>query len=190
VERGGERIAVVLRWITAGESHGPALVAVLEGMVAGVEITTKELAAELARRKALAAPADEHTLILGSDQVLTLDGRREDKSKDRSAAFALLRRLAGRDHQLHSAAVIVEKGQAIWSAIETARLSMRTLSDAAIESYLDREYDDVRSSLGHYHIEGRGVQLFDRIEGSYFAILGLPLLPLLQFLRRRGVIPV
>jgi septum formation protein len=96
--------------------------------------------------------------------------------------------MSGRTHQLHSAAVIVEDGETCWWQSESVALAMRPLSGSFIEDYLDREWEHVRWSVGGYRIEGPGVQLFDRVEGSHFAVLGLPLLPLLAYLRDRGVI--
>jgi septum formation protein len=111
------------------------------------------------------------------------------KPKSREEALEQLKSLGGASHLLHSAAVVVEQREAVWSHIETAELKMRPLSDAFLHAYLDEEFDRIRWSVGGYHVEGRGAQLFERIEGSHFAILGLPLLPLLAYLRVRGVLP-
>jgi septum formation protein len=149
-----------------------------------------ELAMALATIKALGTPAGEGDLLLGSDQTLELDdGAMLDKPESRQEAFSQLKRLSGRSHKLHSAAVVAERGEPAWSAIETVELTVRPLSDDYLNEYLDLEYDSIRWSVGGYRIEGPGVQLFDRIDGSHFAILGLPLLPLLAYLRERGVIP-
>ena len=149
-----------------------------------------ELALALAEAKALAVGASPEALVLGSDQVLEReDGSMLDKAGSRSELAEQLRSLSGRPHRLHSAAVAVAAGQPVWRAAETVTMHMRRFSDAFLESYLDREYDEVRWSVGGYHAEGRGAQLFERIEGSHFAVLGLPLLPLLEFLRERSVLP-
>ena len=103
-------------------------------------------------------------------------------------AFEQLRGLSGRIHFLHSAAVVVERGERAWGHTESVVLRVRELSDAFLESYLDREFEAIRWSVGGYRIEGPGVQLFEEIDGSHFAILGLPLLPLLAFLRARGLV--
>jgi septum formation protein len=100
-----------------------------------------------------------------------------------------LRSLSGRTHRLHSAAAIAERSHIVWRCTETVELDVRPLSDEFLHSYLDAEYEQIRWSVGGYRIEGRGAQLFDRIDGSHFAILGLPLLPLLDYLRERGVMP-
>ena len=149
-----------------------------------------ELATALAEGKARAATAPGGALVLGSDQTLERDnGSLLSKPSSREDAFAQLKALSGRTHALHSAASIVENGAPAWQHVETVRLTMRSLSDAFIESYLDREYEAIRWSVGGYRIEGLGAQLFERIEGSHFAILGLPLLPLLAYLRGRKVLP-
>ena len=148
------------------------------------------LAAALAEGKARAVTAAAGDLVLGSDQTLERDnGSLLSKPSSREDAFAQLKALSGRTHALHSAASIVENGVPAWQHVETVRLTMRSLSDAFIESYLDREYEAIRWSVGGYRIEGLGAQLFERIEGSHFAILGLPLLPLLAYLRERKVLP-
>ena len=148
------------------------------------------LALELARLKASVVPAQPADLVLGSDQVLERrDGSMLSKPATRQEAHAQLRSLSGTTHRLHSAAVIAEAGGIAWSATESVQLKMRPLSDAFLEAYLDAEFESIRWSVGGYHVEGRGAQLFERIEGSHFAILGLPLLPLLAFLRERKVLP-
>lgn len=157
--------------------------------LAGAGFDARGVAEELAQLKALSVAAGKDALVLGSDQVLEQDdGSMLSKPDSREAALAQLQQLSGRTHQLHSAAVVVEAGQALWWHTETVRLTMRRLSDAFLTSYLDAEYEAIRWSVGGYRIEGPGVQLFDRIEGSHFAILGLPLLPLLAYLRERGLL--
>ena len=129
-------------------------------------------------------------LILGCDQTLSLDdGSMIDKAVDRADAERILRLLSGRVHHLHSAAVIVLNGEPIWRHIERVRMTVRPLSDSFIANYLDEEWEHCRWCVGNYRIEGPGAQLFSKVEGSQFAIQGLPLLPLLDFLRVRGVLP-
>lgn len=148
------------------------------------------LAEALALAKAASAKGEWDDLVLGCDQVLEReDGTIFDKPASREEAFAQLKSLSGRTHRLHSAAAVVEAGAVIWRAVESVELAMRPLGDGFLRAYLEREYEAIRWSVGGYRIEGPGVQLFDRIEGSHFAILGLPLLPLLAFLRERKVIP-
>ena len=157
--------------------------------LSAVGFDPRGVAEELAQLKALSVPAGDGDLVLGSDQTLERDdGTMLSKPASREDALEQLRSLGGATHMLHSAAVVVERGQAVWWHSETVRMSMRPLGEAFLESYLDREYGAVRWSVGGYRIEGPGVQLFDRIEGSHFAILGMPLLPLLSYLRERGLL--
>lgn len=128
-------------------------------------------------------------LVLGADQVLaTDDGTMLDKPADRRAAAVQLRSLRGREHRLISAAVIAENGAAVWRAADTATLEVRAFSEAWLESYLDAESEAILGCVGSYRLEGRGVQLFSRVRGDHFTILGLPLLAVLDYLRTRGVI--
>jgi septum formation protein len=153
-------------------------------------LDARALALVLGEAKAAAGPAEADALVLGCDQTLERDdGSMIDKPRSRDEAAAQLRSLAGRPHRLHSAAVIVEHGAVVWREVETVTLFVRPLSEDFLAWYLDREYEAVRHNVGGYRIEGLGAQLFDRIEGSHFAILGLPLLPLLAYLRERGVVP-
>ncbi len=152
-------------------------------------LSSAALAAALAEQKALSLPSSPGTLVLGSDQTLeAADGTMLNKPGSSAEALEQLRSMSGRTHRLHSAAAVAENGAIVWKAIETASLTMRPLSDQFLAEYLDREYEAVRWSVGGYHIEGRGAQLFERIEGSHFAILGMPLLPLLAYLRQRGIL--
>ena len=145
------------------------------------------LAERLAEEKARSV-RQPGRLVLGADQVLLLGSRVFDKPADRDEAAAQLAALAGRPHRLVSAASVVEDDAAVWSGIEEAWLTMRGFGAGFIETYLDRVGGDAFGGPGAYRVEGLGIQLFDRIEGSHAAILGLPLLPLLAYLRRRGTI--
>jgi septum formation protein len=145
------------------------------------------IAVVLAREKAMAAAKFRPgRLTLGADQMLALGAERFAKPADRAAARAQLRALRGRSHELHSAIVFVEDGKVLYEYVGLARMTMRAFSDPFLEAYLDTLGQDVTTTVGVYHIEGLGVQLFDRIEGDYFTILGLPLMQALDFLRRRG----
>lgn len=147
------------------------------------------VAEELAQLKALSVDAGDDALVLGCDQVLEReDGSILSKPASRDELRAQLKSLSGATHKLHSAAVICEDGDAKWWGLETATLTMRPLGEAFLEAYLDREWEHVRWNVGGYRIEGPGVQLFERIEGSQFAIMGLPLLPLLAYLRERRLL--
>ena len=150
----------------------------------------REVADTLAEMKALKVSRRlPGALVLGSDQILeTYDGALLDKPEGRAGAEAHLRRLMGRDHRLVCGAVIAMDGAVMWRVVDTARLSMRPLSDAFITAYLDQEGDAVLGSVGAYRIEGLGAQLFSKIDGDHFTVMGLPLLPVLDFLRVRGVL--
>lgn len=154
-------------------------------------LDARALADALAELKALRVSRRvPGALVLGCDQTLSLqDGAMIDKAVDRADAERILNRLSGDMHHLHSAAVIALNGEAVWRHVERVRMTVRPLSEAFIADYLDREWDECRWCVGCYRIEGPGAQLFSRIEGSQFAIQGLPLLPLLDFLRIRGVLP-
>lgn len=144
---------------------------------------------ELAQLKALSVQTSDDVLVLGSDQTLELDdGTMLSKPSSREEALAQLSSLSGRTHLLHSSAVIAQAGEAVWWHSETAEMTMRRLGADFLEDYLNREYEHVRWSVGGYRIEGMGAQLFERVEGSHFAILGMPLLPLLGYLRERGLL--
>ena len=145
------------------------------------------LAERLAEEKALSV-ARPGTLVLGADQVLILGERVFDKPANRAAAAEQLAALAGRTHRLLSAVCIAEKGSAVWRCTGEARLAMRSFGAAFAEDYLDRIGDAALAGPGAYRVEGPGIQLFEAIEGDWPTILGLPLLALMAYLRRRGVI--
>ena len=147
------------------------------------------VAVELATRKAQAVAARHpESLVIGADQMLDAAGQWIDKPADRVSAARQLANLSGRAHRLISAAVVLEAGREIWRTAEAATLHMRQLSPAFIDYYLDRMGSAAFTSVGGYQLEGLGAQLFTKIEGDYFTILGLPLLPLLAFLRKHGII--
>jgi septum formation protein len=149
----------------------------------------RDLAEMLAELKAKSVRDADDALVLGADQVLeTGDGEILSKPGSREEAFEQLRALAGAVHYLHSAAVVVEAGERVWGRTESAALNVRALSEAFIRDYLVREYEAIRWNVGGYRIEGPGAQLFDDIRGSHFVILGLPLLPLLAYLRERDML--
>ena len=142
-------------------------------------------AALLAREKARAVAAlRPGRLVLGADQTLALGARRFSKPADRAAAAEQLRALRGKSHDLHSAVAVMRDGELLFEHTETARLTMRNFSDEFLQQYLDLADDAVTTSVGAYQLEKPGIQLFERVDGDYFTILGLPLLPLLAFLRR------
>lgn len=160
----------------------------LEAPLLATGRTPSEIALALARAKALALTAPDR-LVLGADQVLDLDGQRFVKPSDRAAAAAQIAALAGRTHHLRTAMVLASEGAVVYEHVSTASLTMRPLSAEAIERYLDAAGGSALWSVGAYLLEGVGIQLFSSIEGDYFSILGLPLLPLLAELRRCGHLP-
>jgi septum formation protein len=127
-------------------------------------------------------------LVIGADQILECEGRSFDKPADRAAARLQLSALRGRRHRLYSAALAMRDGHRLWHHVGRADLTMRAFSDSFLDSYLDRAGPAATASVGAYQLEGLGAQLFARVEGDYFIILGLPLLPLLEFLRAVGEI--
>lgn len=147
----------------------------------------EDIAQVLAEAKALdVAGRRPQDLVIGADQVLGLGNARFTKPADMEAARRQLLDLSGKTHELHSAVVLARGGEVLWRHVSTARLTMRALSPAEIGRYLALAGDAVLSSVGCYQLENVGVRLFERIEGDYFTILGLPLLPLLGELRALG----
>ncbi len=151
--------------------------------------TPSTIAAALAAAKAEAVSARlPDALVIGADQVLALGPDLFSKPAGTSEAGEQLLRLRGKSHQLHTAACLATRGKPVWTHVEIATLAMRPFSDAFLADYLRAAGDRVCHTVGAYEIEGLGIQLFERIEGSLFTVIGLPLLPLLVELRARGVI--
>jgi septum formation protein len=143
----------------------------------------------LAGAKAQAISANRSgRLVLGADQTLARGSTRFSKPKDRAAAAEQLRSLRGRTHELNSALAVVQDGSVLFECVDTARLTMRDFSDRFLAEYLEMASDSATSSVGGYQLEGIGIHLFERVDGDYFTILGLPLLPLLTFLRQNNFI--
>lgn len=152
--------------------------------------TPRAVAEALAEFKARKVSARHPgALVIGADQVADIDGERLDKPAGADDARAQLARMQGRTHQLHSAAVIARSGAPIWRHIATVRMTMRPLDDAAIDRYLDAAGPDVLGCVGCYQFEGLGASLFSAYRGDYFAVLGLPLLEVLDVLRSNGAMP-
>lgn len=147
----------------------------------------REQADALAELKALSVSRRRAGFVIGADQMLALGAETFDKPKDETEARTQLGRLRGATHELITAAVVAREGAVIWRHIDTPRLTMRTFSGAFLDDYLARAGQGALSSVGAYQLEGLGAQLFERVEGDYFSVLGLPLLPLLAFLREHGI---
>lgn len=128
------------------------------------------------------------SLVIGSDQILECEGQWFDKPANRTEAARTLRALRDRSHVLISAVTVTRDDMCLWRYVDTARLTMRPFSDEFLRHYLDKAGDGILASVGAYRIEGMGIQLFSHIEGDHFTILGMPLLPLLEFLRQNHVI--
>ena len=175
--------------VQAGVDFTVAPAAVDEDVEKARHADAAALAEALAIKKARAISRESgEAWVIGSDSVASADGRRFDKPADRNAAAEHLRFFSGKALELTSAAALGCGGSVEWTHTDTATLTVRTLSDEFISSYLDAEWPQVGYCAGAFRLEGRGVQLFERIEGSYFTILGMPLLPLLGALRTRQLI--
>jgi septum formation protein len=160
-----------------------ALKSSAKGLVPG------DLAQSLAASKAVSiAYRLPEAMVIGADQVLNFEGRAFDKPASRDEARKNLLQLRGRSHVLETAICCARAGHTVWQHLGRAKLTMRSFSEAFLEGYLDRMGPEVLTSVGAYKLEGLGAQLFEAIEGDYFTILGLPLLPLLDFLRRQGAL--
>jgi septum formation protein len=144
-----------------------------------------DIAEKLAVAKACSVDGE---WVIGSDSVVSAGGRLFDKPRDKDEGAEHLRFFSGKEMLLTSAVALAHRGQLDWSHVEAAALQVRSLSEAFIADYLDAEWPEVGYTVGVFRLEGRGVQLFDRIDGDHFAILGMPLLPLLGALRERGLL--
>jgi septum formation protein len=149
----------------------------------------RDIADALAELKAIRVSQKTPGLVIGSDQTLEFEGRLYDKAINLAEARERLKAMRGKPHKLHSAVVVAKDGAPIWREIVSATLTMRDFSDAFLDDYLEREGDEALGSVGVYRLEALGAQLFSKIEGDYFAILGLPLMGLMDLLRRHGALP-
>lgn len=148
----------------------------------------RDVADALAELKAIKVSRSKPGFVIGSDQTLEFEGKLYDKAETVDAAAERLRTMRGKPHKLHSAVVVAKDGAPIWREIVSATLTMRDFSDEFLASYLELEGEEALGSVGCYRLEGPGAQLFSKIEGDYFAILGLPLIGLLDLFRRHGVL--
>lgn len=176
----------------AGVPHEAAVAGVDEDAVKTALLaegaSPRDVAEALAELKAVKVSRGRNELVIGADQTLEFEGRLYDKAETLDVARERLAALRGKPHQLHSAVVVAKEGAPIWREVVSATLVMRPFSDAFLEAYLAEEGEAMLGSVGCYRLEGPGAQLFSKIEGDYFAILGLPLLGLLDLLRRHGVL--
>jgi len=151
----------------------------------------REIALLLAREKAKAVSAHHPaSYVIGADQTLALGERLFNKPAGRPQAMAQLHELAGNSHELNSAVAVAHDGKIVFEDVSVARMTMRQMTEVELKAYLDAAGDAVTTSVGAYQLEGLGIHLFERIEGDHFTILGLPLLPLLAFLRRERLVAV
>lgn len=155
------------------------------------KLTPEKIATELAKKKALTvARKNPDALVVGSDQVLVLDDRMMSKARNRAEAVAKLKTLRGKTHRLISAVAVAKAETIFWSHEEEAQLTMHDFDDAFLDRYVAGAGDALTRAVGAYEIEGRGAWLFSKVEGNYNTILGMPLLPLLSYLREyHGVVP-
>lgn len=157
---------------------------------ANLHWTPAEASRSLAAAKASSVSRIEaHAITIGGDQILALDGHIYQKPRDREECRLQLQMLRGKTHQLVSTVVSAHRGTVIWTYCQEASMTMRVVSDAFIDDYLDRIGDACTASVGGYQLETLGVQLFEKVEGDYFCILGLPMVPLLNHLRFVKAIP-
>jgi septum formation protein len=152
-------------------------------------VSVRDQAMQLAEMKAVRVSQSRPGLVIGGDQMLALGEEAFDKPRDLAEAKNHLMRLSGKSHTLETAIVVCEEGRSVWRHLARPKLTMRPLSPEFIESYVDTCGNALLSTVGAYQLESHGAQLFSRIEGDYFSILGVPLLPLLDYLRVRRVLP-
>ncbi len=160
-----------------------------DALKARFEGAAEDLAAALARAKAEDVSRNAELPVLGADQILICEGRVFSKPADMEEARRNLNFLRGRTHRLISALAVAEGGRTVWTRIEEARMTMRNFSDDFLDWYLDMAGENVLKSVGCYQIEGPGIQLFEKVEGDWFTIIGLPILPFLDWLRQRNILP-
>ncbi len=152
-------------------------------------VPVRDQAMQLAELKAVRVSQARRGLVIGGDQMLALGEEAFDKPRDLAEARSHLIRLSGKSHTLETAIVVCEDGRPVWRHLARPNLTMRPLTPEFIDGYVDRCGESLLSTVGAYQLEGLGAQLFSRIDGDYFSILGLPLLPLLDYLRIRKVLP-
>lgn len=174
----------------AGVSFDVQVAGVDEDALKVPGVDARELAIELAKAKALAVSVQHpEAVVLGADQTLAFDGGLISKAPDLEQARARLASMRGRPHQLHSGVALAKGGQIIWSGADTAHMVVRDFSDAFLDAYIAAEGQELLYCVGSYRLEGMGSQLFDKVDGDYFTVLGMPLWLVLEQLRRFEVLP-
>jgi len=174
----------------AGVEHDSVASAVDEAAVKARHSDPLQLSSELAEAKALSvSDTSAEPWVIGGDSIVSVRGRMFDKPRSREEAAEHLRLFSGKTMQLTSAVALARAGEVDWSHVESASLVIRELSEGFIHHYLEAEWPEVGYCVGVFRLEGRGVQLFERIDGDHFTILGMPLIPLLRALRERGLLP-
>lgn len=149
----------------------------------------RDIADALAEAKAMRVSRTEPGFVIGADQIMVMDDTLFDKPPTIEAARQRLKEMRGKTHKLMGAVVVCENGQAVWRHLSVTKLTVRDFSDAFLDKYIEMEGESLTKSVGAYRFEGPGAHLFSQVEGDFFSILGLPLLPLLDYLRTRGVVP-
>lgn len=174
----------------AGVSFDVQVAGVDEDALKVPGVDPRELAIELAKAKALAVSVQHpEAVVLGADQTLAFDGGLISKARDLQKARARLADMRGKPHQLHSGVALAKGGQIIWSGADTAHMVVRDFSDAFLDAYIAAEGEELLYCVGSYRLEGMGSQLFDKVDGDYFTVLGMPLWLVLEQLRRFEVLP-
>ncbi|WP_312127437.1 nucleoside triphosphate pyrophosphatase [Brevundimonas sp.] len=174
----------------AGVSFDVQVAGVDEDALKVPGVDPRELAIELAKAKALAVSVQHpEAVVLGADQTLAFDGGLISKARDLQQARARLADMRGKPHQLHSGVALAKGGQIIWSGGDTAHMVVRDFSDAFLDAYIAAEGEELLYCVGSYRLEGMGSQLFDKVDGDYFTVLGMPLWLVLEQLRRFEVLP-
>jgi septum formation protein len=187
--RSATRIALLRNAGIAFEARPPAVdERAIEARLGAIDTPPDKVALALAEAKALALADPGEAIVIGADQTLDANGHHWHKPGSMDEAKAQLLALSGRTHRLHAAVAGVRSGSVRWRHVDTAALTMRPLTSAGIDAYLGRVGEMALQSVGAYQIEGPGIQLFETIDGDYFTILGLPLLPLLKWLRHEGAL--
>lgn len=162
--------------------------AAIKASLLNEDVSVRDIADALAEAKSVRVSAQNEGLVIGADQIMTMDGILYDKPTSLEEAKNRLMTMRGKTHYLIGAVVISETGNAIWRYMSKTKLDMRPFSEEFLDEYIEAEGETILQSVGGYRFEGRGSQLFSKVDGDFFSILGLSLLPVLDFLRERGAL--